>query len=380
MAGRHRMPDRVEPHAHVVEPAALERLDLAVTVAVGQIEEPARDQERRAVRRHSAEPNGDERLGAIRLERQLDLRKAEDVERLLERFEREAHRARVLRTLVGRPVALTAVGTPRAGVGAGRLSAADTYRELARQRQLTRVDRRRGPLRLGHPAARPLGVVVGGRQHVLDPGAQRGLVHDPGVDALEPVVPPAQALLEEADRRAGLAVLREGVRPGPDKALARAGQACHEAGHRIRVAVRPASDRVDGRLDLSVVLAHRSLAPVVVAALMPEPGLDVGRCPLHALEPGLPPALAHRRGIGRLRAQREHRRRPLEHVDGEHAAADVVHVVRVAVVTRAHRDHGLQGGRPARRDLQPVEAAPGDADHAHRSAAPGLLGEPGDHL
>ena len=81
-----------------------------------------------------------------------------------------------------------------------------------------------------------------------------------------------------------------------------------------------------------------------------------------------------------MRAQREHRRRPLEHVDREHAAADVVDVVRVAVVARAHRDHGLQGRRPARRHLQPVEAAPGDADHATRSAAPGLLGEPGDHL
>ena len=54
--------------------------------------------------------------GRSDLERQLDLGKAEDVERLLERFEREAHRTGVLRALVGRPVALTAVGTPRAGV------------------------------------------------------------------------------------------------------------------------------------------------------------------------------------------------------------------------------------------------------------------------
>ena len=51
----------------------------------------------------------------------------------------------------------------------------------------------------------------------------------PVVGVLEPVVPPAQALLEEPHRRAGLAVLREHVRPRPDEALARAGQAGEEA-------------------------------------------------------------------------------------------------------------------------------------------------------
>ena len=36
--------------------------------------------------------------------------------------------------------------------------------------------------------------------------------------------------------------------------------------------------------------------------------------------------------------------------------------------------------RPARGDLQAVEAAPGDADHADRTGAPGLRGDPGQHL
>ena len=55
-------------------------------------------------------------------------------------------------------------------------------------------------------------------------------------------------------------------------------------------------------------------------------------------------------------------------------------VVGIAVVGRAERDHRLQLRRPARGDLQPVEAAPGDADHADAAGAPGLAREPGDDL
>jgi hypothetical protein len=40
----------------------------------------------------------------------------------------------------------------------------------------------------------------------------------------------------------------------------------------------------------------------------------------------------------------------------------------------------LKAGGPARRHLQGIEAAPGDAEHADRAAAPGLASEPGDHL
>ena len=64
----------------------------------------------------------------------------------------------------------------------------------------------------------------------------------------------------------------------------------------------------------------------------------------------------------------------------EQAAAHVVAVVGIAVVGRAGGDDRLQRRRPVARDLQRVEAAPGDAHHADRAAAPGLRGEPGDHL
>ena len=57
-----------------------------------------------------------------------------------------------------------------------------------------------------------------------------------------------------------------------------------------------------------------------------------------------------------------------------------MHVVGIAVDGGGDGDHGLQGRRLARRHLQPVEAAPGDADHADAAAAPGLGREPGDDL
>ena len=116
----------------------------------------------------------------------------------------------------------------------------------------------RGPARLGHPAARPLPVVRRGRRVLLHPGPEHRLVHDPGVDPLEPVVPPPQRLLEEADLRPGHRVVRERVRPRPDQALARARQAGQQARDGVGVAVGPAADGVHRHLDRGVVLAHRT--------------------------------------------------------------------------------------------------------------------------
>ena len=84
-------------------------------------------------------------------------------------------------------------------------------------------------------------------------------------------------------------------------------------------------------------------------------------------------------GSGGQRVPAQHRRRPLQHVRAD-AAAVVVDVVGVAVVGRAQRDDRLQRRRAVGGDLQRVEPAPRDADHADRAGAPRLLGDPGDHL
>ena len=53
-------------------------------------------------------------------------------------------------------------------------------------------------------------------------------------------------------------------------------------------------------------------------------------------------------------------------------------IVAVAVVGGAQGDDGLERGWTQRRHLQGVEAAPGNAHHANRAAAPTLPGQPGD--
>ena len=84
--------------------------------------------------------------------------------------------------------------------------------------------------------------------------------------------------------------------------------------------------------------------------------------------------------VRRDRVVGEHRSSPREHLQRQHGAAAVVHVVRVAVVRRAEADHRLQLRRAARRHLEPVEAAPRDAEHAGGARAPGLLPDPAQHL
>ncbi len=64
----------------------------------------------------------------------------------------------------------------------------------------------------------------------------------------------------------------------------------------------------------------------------------------------------------------------------ELGAAHVMHVVAIAVVGRAQRDDRLERRWPARRDLQRVEAAPRDAEHADHARAPWLGRQPGDDL
>ena len=154
----------------------------------------------------------------------------------------------------------------------------------------------------------------------------------------------------------------------------------HEPQDRLGVPVGPAADRVDGALDRAEVLADGALLPVVVAALVAKPLVLVRLHAVDALEPCLAPPRPRDLRVRRDRVEGEHRGSPREHLERQHRAAAVVHVVRVAVVRRAEADHRLQLRRAAGRHLEPVEAAPGDAEHAGRARAPGLLPDPAEHL
>ena len=106
----------------------------------------------------------------------------------------------------------------------------------------SRRDVRRRPFLLGDPAAGPFLVPVARRHriHHIEPHGR--VVLDAGVDALQPAVPPAQRLLQEADRRLGHGEMRIFVDPGADDALGRRGDARDQPRHGVLVGVAPAAD------------------------------------------------------------------------------------------------------------------------------------------
>lgn len=82
------------------------------------------------------------------------------------------------------------------------------------------------------------------------------------------MVPPARRLLKEADCRAGYAILRIDVAPGPDDAATGYLKVFQKPWDRIGIAVRPRADGKDGALDGAPVLADRTVFPVGIVTLM----------------------------------------------------------------------------------------------------------------
>ena len=267
---------------------------------------------------------------------------------------------------------------PRPGRRQAELGAARAHRAAAVS---ARLRRRRRPSRLGEPASRALRVVAGGGTTSCIQREQLRLVHDPGLDPLQVLVEPAHALLQEPDRRARLAIVRENVAPRADQALAKGpGRPSSRRGTALRVAVRPAADGVDRRLDRGVVLAHRSVPPVRVAALVGEPGLDHRLRAVQSVEPYGAPAVADRRGVGRLAhsvsivaahwTMSTPSTQPPRVVDVVGVAVVAEHIVTTAFSARGRR-------AATWRPLNPPHQMP---NIPTSPAAPRLGGEPRDHL
>ena len=259
-------------------------------------------------------------MGLVAGQSQVQLRRPEDFQRFRQGFGDKDEAATVILALVGGPVGILTVATHFASGQADPQGRADRHRPrpLAAQlppgteRQPLRLDAWRGPGLLGHPAALTLQIAGLRRDVVLHPGPQHRFLHDPGVAAFQPVVAPAQHLLQPADRRFHRHVMREGMRPGADQAKARAFQPGQQARHGFGIVVGPARDGIDRDGDLAEILADAALPPVIVARLVGQPGHDPGRVGLHPVLPHLPPALAHDGGIGRQVLRGEHGRGPVE--------------------------------------------------------------------
>lgn len=246
--------------------------------------------------------------------------------------------------------------------------------------QRAALDARRRPLVLGCPRAGVIGKIERLRPLLAgDPDAVERLIHDAGVLAGEPMPPPAQRFLQIADQRSGRATAGIGMRPRSDNAELRPRQMFEQARHEVRIAVFPAADGHDGAFDRRKILADRALPPVVVTALMREPHLRQRAGRRQPVQPHGAPGVADDLRIGRHRLLHQHEVRP-HLLLGEQRAAHVVNVVGITVVGGAVGDDRFQRRGPARRDLQRVEAAPGNAGHADIAVAPGLASEMADNL
>src|SRR5579862_8420578 len=106
------------------------------------------------------------------------------------------------------------------------------------------------------------------------PRAQHRLIHHARVDALEPMVPPAQDFLEKADLGPGKRKVRVGMCPWADETLTRYLESREQPRDRILITIRPTTDGIDRALDRCVVLAHRSVLPIRIAPLVLQPILQ----------------------------------------------------------------------------------------------------------
>ena len=357
VAGRHGVGGRLHRHAHRDRLAGDQRHDPVVTLAVGEVEQAARDQRRAAVRSDVAQAHGDQRLRAVGLQLEHGGRVAEQLEPLLERLEVPAQRRAVLQTLIARQVGRPAVPAPHASLQARELEPAQAARRGA-ELQHPSLDVRGRPGRLSDPAPRTLGAARHRPDPLLHVADQARLVEEAVRGALQRAVEEPNDLLEEADRGTRGAALGPGVAPGTDQPAHRPAHVLDQPQHRVTVAIDPATDREHRAGDLAVVLAGGALPPVVVAALVREPGRDPGLHRLQPLAPGLAPPLSGHGRVRRLRGVRRHAGRPMDHVGGQHAATDVVNVVGVAVVGGVDRDDPAQRRRVARGGLERGEAAP----------------------
>src|SRR5215813_11620557 len=105
--------------------------------------------------------------------------------------------------------------------------------------------------------------MTGGRFDAFrHPRAQHGLINHAGIDALEPVIPPPEDLLQETDLRAGTRKMRIAVGPRADQTLARCCQSLKKPWNCILIGIGPSADGVHGTLDRGVILADRSMLPI----------------------------------------------------------------------------------------------------------------------
>jgi len=169
------------------------------------------------------------------------------------------------------------------------------------------VDIGRWPTGLGHPPPRPACVTRCRWDAVLHPYAQIRLIHDSGVPALEPVIPPAHRFLKKADVGPRVAHVRIHVAPGPDQPLTRHLEVAQQPENAVGIAVRPAANPHHRALHRREILTDGTVAPVIIPTLVGKPVFEPQATVFQPIQPHAPPLITHQLRIRGHAGVVEHR-------------------------------------------------------------------------
>src|SRR5215813_3122151 len=253
VSGRKCISDVVQPHLYQIPLARFQGSWMLMAVAVGQVQQSVSYPGRCAAGGNVVQADSNTGHGLVNRNLQGCHRRAQDFDSFPQRLGVENQRTTVVTTLVQRRLSWCAKSTPFAGSETGCLRG--TKIELSFDRrcaaQPTRIgpiafegDTPRRPLGFRNPAAGPMFVKRLWRDAFLHPDPQHRLGHNARIGALQPVIPPAERLLQESDGRTRHAVVRIKMGPGSDEALARGAEASQEPGNRVAVGIGPTADGI----------------------------------------------------------------------------------------------------------------------------------------
>ena len=197
-----------------------------------------------------------------------------------------------------------------------------------------------------------------GRVPVADEHRETRLVHDPGVDALQPLVEPAHGLVTPFDAGLGIRFVRPGMRPRSDDRLHRRLQVLEHARHAVAVAVVPARDVQARDADVAISALRRGPVPEGPVPLLALVGHHPGRRVEAIAEVRLVDDVVRRTGAGIVEVLAHFPRIDV------HDPIDEMDIFLVEILGRIHGDDRLQRRRTTQRHLDRIEPAPGNTEHA----------------
>ena len=308
--------NHLQTKIRVHERTRRQRRWLGMRISMGQIQEAPRNQGGLASLIDLTEPNADKGVGLVRRNPHARVDETEHLDVFGQWLRIDRQRKRVLATLVRWPVRIASPTNPVAGVGSRTLVTDDRPRHRltgslaessAVEQQTPWLWHNFRPDRLSNPPPCTLGVVRLWRDGLLHPDAQHRLVHDPCVDALQPVVPPAKTFLKETDRWSRQGILRIEMCPWADQRLTRTRIALEQAWDRIWIAIIPAADHVDRALHRIEILTDGAVLPEGIPTLMTKPFFGIDRCVFESIKPHLAPRVTDDRRVRRPSICCQHR-------------------------------------------------------------------------